>query len=100
MIEPSALVGDTHLLSRFLHDADGNLRAALICWGVVIGGLIVFRIPRRVMLACLIVATATVALASSVIDAGTVAAKTASSRPPEHSPSYRPISRTGVLDQN
>jgi hypothetical protein len=100
MIEPGAHLGETQLLSRFLHDADGNLRAALICWGVVIGALVVFRISREVLLACLVVAAATVALASSVIDAGPVVAKAASSRPPESAPSYRAAPPGNVFDRN
>jgi len=91
MIEPGALLSEPHVLSRFLHDPDGNMRAALLCWGMAVGALVVLRVPRQVALACLVVASATVGLASVVIDAAPVDASV-SALPAAQSPaSYRAI---------
>ena len=93
MIEPGAVLGETHVLSRFLHDTDGNLRAAVLCWGIAVGALVVLRVPRQVLLACLVIAGATVGLASALIDAAPVAAR-ASASPPAPA-SYRAIPPRG-----
>jgi hypothetical protein len=63
---PSLLSPD--LVARFLSDADGNARAAVICWGIALSAFVILRIPREVLLGCLIVAGATVGLASSVME--------------------------------
>ena len=63
---PSILGPD--LVARFLSDADGNARAAVICWGIALSAFVILRIPREVLLGCLIVAGATVGLASSLVD--------------------------------
>jgi len=55
-------------LNWILRDADGNVRAALICWGVAIGAFIVLRAPRQVVLACLFAATVTSGFAALVIE--------------------------------
>jgi hypothetical protein len=65
---PSPTLLDTENLAWLLRDGDGNLRAALTCWGVVLSAFIILRIPREVLLGCLIVAGATVGLAATVID--------------------------------
>ena len=62
---PSLLDPD---FTTWLNDADGNARAAVICWGVALSAFIILRIPREVLLGCLIVAGATVGLATSVVD--------------------------------
>jgi len=90
MIEPGAL-GETYVLSRFLHDPDGNMRAALLCWGIAIGALVVLRVPRQVVLACLVAAFATVGLASVLIEATPVDARATASRPTYSPASYRVI---------
>lgn len=59
---PSLLGSD--LATWLLRDADGNVRAALICWGIALSAFVVLRIPREVLLGCLIVAGATVGLAA------------------------------------
>ncbi|HET6619614.1 MAG TPA: hypothetical protein VFG64_06715 [Dongiaceae bacterium] len=71
---------DSEALSHLLHDADGNLRGALICWAIAVSALIVFRASRQVVLACLVVAAATVGLAALVIDAAPVNALASSSK--------------------
>ncbi len=55
-------------LNWLLRNADGNVRAALICWGVAIGAFIILRAPREVVLACLFAATVTVGLAALVME--------------------------------
>jgi hypothetical protein len=55
-------------VTTWLSDADGNARAAVICWGVALSAFIILRIPREVLLGCLIVAGATVGLAATVAD--------------------------------
>jgi hypothetical protein len=95
MIEPSAFLGETSVLSRFLHDADGNVRAALLCWGLAVSALVVLRAPRQVVLACLVIAGATVGLASVVIDAAPVAARVSASPPAQSPPSFRAMPTRG-----
>ena len=56
------------LVAKFLSDADGNARAAVICWGIALSAFVILRIPREVLLGCLIVAGATVGLVASVVD--------------------------------
>jgi len=92
---------ETQTVSRFLQDADGNLRAALACWGIAISALVILRVPRQVVLACLIVAAATVGLASLIIDIAPVRAGAASARPADSPASYRAMApRSDVLDRN
>jgi hypothetical protein len=62
---PSLLDPD---IATWLRDADGNARTAVICWGVVLSAFVILRIPREVLLGCLIVAGATVGLAATVVD--------------------------------
>jgi hypothetical protein len=62
---PSLLDPD---LTAWLNDVDGNVRAAVICWGVALSAFIILRIPREVLLGCLIVAGATVGLATTLAD--------------------------------
>ena len=65
---PTPSLLDPDVTSWVLRDTDGNVRAALICWGLVLGAFVVLRIPREVLLGCLIVAGATVGLAATVVD--------------------------------
>jgi hypothetical protein len=62
---PSLLDPD---IATWLRDADGNARAAVICWGVTLSAFAILRVPREVLLGCLIVAGATVGLAATVVD--------------------------------
>lgn len=78
---PSLLDPDTG--TWLLRDAGGNIRAALMCWGIVLSAFVILRIPREVLLGCLIVAGATVGLAATVVEMKPVAA-TASPRPSEY----------------
>ena len=63
---PSILGPD--VTTWLLSDADGNARAAVICWGIALSAFVILRIPREVLLGCLIVAGATVGLAATVVD--------------------------------
>ena len=65
---PTPSLFDPDIATWLLRDADGNTRAALICWGIVLSTFVILRIPREVMLGCLIVASATVGLAATVVD--------------------------------
>ena len=62
---PSPTLLDPAAATWLLRDGDGNLRAALICWGMVLSAFVILRIPREVLLGCLIVAGATVGLAAT-----------------------------------
>ena len=63
---PSLLNAETATL--LLRDGDGNIRAALICWGFALSAFVILRIPREVLLGCLLIAGATVGLAATVAD--------------------------------
>lgn len=65
---PTPSLLDPDLATSLLHDADGDARAALICWSIALGAFAMLRIPREVLLGCLIVAGATVGLAAMVVD--------------------------------
>ena len=65
---PGPTLLDVQTTAWLLRDDDGNVRAALICWGIVLSAFIILRIPREVLLGCLIVAGATVGLAATVMD--------------------------------
>ena len=65
---PSPTLLDAETATWLLRDGDGNLRAALICWGIVLSAFVILRIPREALLGCLIVAGATVGLAATVMD--------------------------------
>lgn len=65
---PSPTLLDPATATWLLRDSDGNLRAALICWGIVLSAFVILRTPREVLLSCLIVAGATVGLAATVVD--------------------------------
>ena len=62
---PSPTLLDPATATWLLRDSDGNLRAALNCWGIVLSAFVVLRTPREVLLSCLIVAGATVGLAAT-----------------------------------
>jgi hypothetical protein len=65
---PTPILSDLETATWLLRDGDGNIRAALICWGVVLSTFLILRIPREALLGCLIVAGATVGLAAAVVD--------------------------------
>ncbi|NJM91804.1 MAG: hypothetical protein HC861_03335 [Rhodospirillaceae bacterium] len=75
---PTPLLLDSDL-ATWLRDADGNVRAAAICWGIVLSAFIILRIPREVLLGCLIAAGTTVGLAATVVDMNAGAATASSS---------------------
>lgn len=68
MVGLSSLFLDSESLSWLWRDVDGNVRAALICWGVTLSAFIVLRIPRAVLLGCLVAGVATVGLAATLVD--------------------------------
>jgi hypothetical protein len=80
---------DSDTLTHLLHDSDGNVRGALICWAIAVSALIIFRAPRQVVLACLVVAAATVGLAALVIDAAPVNALASPSKSQHQPVTYR-----------
>lgn len=65
---PSPTLFDADTAAWLLRDSHGNIRAALICWGIVLSAFIILRAPREVLLGCLVVAGATVALAATVVE--------------------------------
>ena len=65
---PTPSLLDPDVTTWLLSDADGNARAAVIYWGVALSAFVILRIPREVLLGCLIVAGATVGLAATVVD--------------------------------
>jgi hypothetical protein len=65
---PSPILADPEAATWMLRVGDGNIRAALICWGMVLSAFVILRVPREVLLGCLIVAGATVGLAATVVD--------------------------------
>lgn len=81
MVGLSLLYFDPGNAGGFLAEADGNVRAALLCWGLVLSAFIMFRVPREVMLGCLVAAAATVGIAAAVIDTAPVQATAASAKP-------------------
>jgi hypothetical protein len=80
---PTPTLLDPETASWLSRDSDGSIRAALICWGIVLSAFVVLRIPREVLLGCLIVAGATVGLAATVVEMKPQPA-TASPRPSEY----------------
>ena len=65
---PSPTLFDVETVAWLLRDGDGDVRAAVVCWSIVLSAFIILRIPREVLLGCLIVAGATVGLAATVVD--------------------------------
>lgn len=101
---PSILVSD--VAARLLSDADGNARAAAICWGVALSAFVILRIPREVLLGCLIVAGATVGLAATVVDitpgpaaASANAREIVSARVPSAAPSRGPVASPATYER-
>jgi hypothetical protein len=65
---PTPSLLDLDVATWLLRDADGDARAALICWSIALSAFVMLRVPREVLLGCLIVAGATVGLATTVVD--------------------------------
>jgi hypothetical protein len=68
MVAFSFLFLDPESVNGLLGDAHGDVRAAIICWGIVLSAFIVLRVPRKVLLSCLIIATATVGFAAMMVE--------------------------------
>jgi hypothetical protein len=65
---PTPTLIEANLVTGLLRDANGDVRAALVCWGMVLSAFVILRIPREVLLGCLIAAGTTVALAVAVVE--------------------------------
>ncbi len=98
MVALNVLFLDAGTVGELLRDADGNIRAALTCWGIALGAFIVLRVPRQVLLACLLAATLTVGFAALVIDAAPRPAAASVDKPPPSPAHYRAMSRGAPLD--
>lgn len=92
---PGMIIGplsaSSESLIHLLHDVDGNVRGALMCWAVAVSALVIFRVPRQIVLACLVVAAATVGLAALMIDAAPVSALASASSPQSQPAAYRVV---------
>lgn len=69
LLGPDSFAFGAGMISRFFHDADGGIRAALVCWCVAIAAFAIFRVPRRIVLACLIIASVAVGFANMLVEA-------------------------------
>lgn len=81
---------ETDSLIALVRDADGSVRAALTCWSVAISAFIILRVPREVLLACVIAAMATVGLAATLADLPPDRAAASASKPVPDSAGDRP----------
>jgi len=98
MFSPLAIDGE--IVNWLFRDPDGSVRSALLCWSIALAAFAIFRVPRQVVLACLLIASVTVGFASAVIEAAPAriivdAAKPAPSAIAYRSPSLRPLASTG-----
>jgi hypothetical protein len=99
MVAFSFLLVDPEAVNGFLRDAHGDLRAALICWGIVLSAFIILRIPRKVLLGCLIVAAATVGLAATMIDVIPIQPSASAPRPQPAPANYRAAVQRGGFEK-
>ena len=74
LLAPDSFASGAGMIGRLFHDADGAIRAALICWCVTIAAFAIFRVPRRIVLACLIIASVVVGFANMLVEAVPVGA--------------------------
>src|SRR5262245_5082880 len=99
---PSPALFDVDATTSLLHD--GNVRAAAICWAMVLSAFIILRIPRDVLLGCLVLAGATVGLAATVVDltpepavaslhTSEMTVVRGQTAPPTRGPSVQPVER-------
>jgi hypothetical protein len=107
---PSLNLVDTDTANWLLRGGDGNVRTALVCWTMVLGAFVILRIPREVILGCLIAAGATVGLAATVVEvapkshaaplsaAGTPAVR-GQIAPPAQGPAARLPTRDGAINR-
>jgi hypothetical protein len=88
-----ALFLDGQTAGAFLHDGDGSMRVALVCWAIAVSAFVILKVPRQVLLACLLVGTVTVGFAALLADT-TPDEATASAAEPARQPSpasYRSV---------
>jgi hypothetical protein len=98
MVAFSSLFLNPAILNGVLRDAQSDVRAALICWGIVLSAFIVLRVPRKVLLSCLIIAAATVGLAATMVEMVPVQATASSAPRSQPSPaSYRGAVQRSVV---
>ena len=93
MIGPNPLLGDMDIVTTLLRDADGNVRGAVTCWAIALCAFIVLRVPRQVLMGCLLAAAVTVGLAAIVIEARPTRAVADATRDPPSSTMYRGVVR-------
>ena len=91
MIGPNPLLGDMEIVTTLLRDADGNVRGAVACWAIALCAFIVLRVPRQVLMACLLAATVTVGLAAIVMEARPTRAVADATREPPSPAMYRGV---------
>ena len=90
MIGPNPL-GDMEIVTTLLRDADGNVRGAVTCWAIALCAFIVLRVPREVLMACLLAATVTVGLAAIAIEARPTREVADATRDPPAPPMHRGV---------
>jgi hypothetical protein len=102
---PSLNLVDTDTANWLLRGGDGNVRTALICWTMVLGAFVFLRIPREVLLGCLIAAGATIGLAATVVevaperDAAPASAAVRQIATPARGPATRLPARDGAINR-
>jgi hypothetical protein len=82
MVAFSPLLLDPDAIGGLLRDVDGNVRGALTCWAIALSTFVAFRIPRQVLLACLLAATVTVGFSALVADATSMQATVSPAKSP------------------
>jgi hypothetical protein len=84
---------DGQTVGAVLHDGDGSMRAALVCWAIAMSAFVILKVPRQVLLACLLAGTVTVGFAALLADTTPdEATASAAEPPPQPSPaSYRSV---------
>jgi hypothetical protein len=84
---------DGQTVGAFLHDGDGSMRGALVCWAIAVSAFVILQVPRQVVLACLLAGTVIVGFTVLVADTTPDEATASTFEPtPQPSPaSYRSV---------
>ena len=64
MVAFGTLLLDGGMVGSLLSDSDGSMRAALVCWAIVVSAFVILKVPRQVLFACLFAGTVTVGFAA------------------------------------
>lgn len=100
MVALGPLAVDDDIVTLLFRDPDGSVRSALMCWSIALAALAMLRVPRQVMLACLLIASVTVGLASVMIEAGSARVAVAAAKPTPSATSHRsPPVRSAAPDR-